>query len=508
MEITVPQRALRFPGADNIGREPGEAKSKREILPYSDNATASYIPNVFLGSGNLAISDKERSVSVEILSALFLKSYSQTKNPAALLNRAIKIEDDIKNHVESRLQIFLGQLIVVFKTECTFEMFSTQSQAGVKVKKEKQQKDPSELVEAHASTLPSMQYISNTQMQNGDLLISQIKPRLLALHTSFYNSWNMTHKLPRFVNDVDSLIDKNISVPFFGNFRNFCLKILNDMARTRNVGIRHAFSNFLNNLEQIIDKALSQSTLIYQTTVLNWYKAVVHSYVEGVDQSVFWQRLGGTPDLEKDNIPLQIQNRISTELNCLDRIARIKKRCGSAQNIDSMVKTIVVKTALTDKRSSLIEEAIQKSNTAISSTNLSYVQQCCLDPDIRQTVIDYLNNFADDTEFQKQISNPTKLPFAQTIKDFLKKPSKGSPNGKKTIQNLDYICLKVLQEIHSAKDSPLKQKICKFFHVSPSMLEASTQDKTAFNITVDNLIKDLEVNQLCQEVHEDIIELE
>ena len=503
--MTTRLHVLRFPGAEHIGREDTQTKKSREILSYSNNETASYIPNIFLDTGAISLPKTLCKHSVETLSATFLKSYIQTKSLAKLLNTALKISEHIKNHVESRLQLFLSQLHIVFQTECTFEKFTTQSQAGVKIKKEKQKKDPSELVEAHASTLANLQYISNEVLYADDLKITDLKPRVLAPRTSHYNNWNMTHKLPRFVNDIDSLIDKNIGIPFFDDFRHFCLKIVNDMARSKNSALRKGYLNFLTNFELVIDKAIAQGGEIYQKVVLGWYKEVAHSYVIGVSQTIFWKTLNymvrsNTVDPEVDLIPVRLQNRISIELSCLDKISTIKALCGSVQDIYFIVRKIVIDFASIDNRSALIWAQVQKMNKSISRTNSGYIQQCCQTPQICQDVVDQLQNFQSDADFAEKIKTPLSLPIAGKIKTFLTHPGEGSPNGKKSIQNLDYICLKVMETVNSKKGSPLAVQFAKFFHITHSTLEEFSQGKTEFNKNVDILIQNPQVIQLCNEL--------
>ncbi len=496
-------RVLRFPGAEHIGREDAGTKKSREILPYSNNETASYIPNNFLDTGAFSLPKTLCSHSVESLSADFLKKYNQTKSSAKLLNTAIKISEHIKNHVESRLQLFLYLLLIVFKTECTFEKFTTQSQAGVKIKKEKQKKDPSELVEAHAATLPNLQYVSNQALSADDLKITDLKPRVLAPHTSYYNDCNMTHKLPRFVNDVDSLIDKNISIPFFDDFRHFCLKIVNDMARSKNSGLRKGFLNFLTNFEIVIDKAITQWGELYQKIVLGCYKEVVHSYVIGVSQSIFWKTMNymvrsNIEDPEADLIPVRLQNRISIELSCLDKIAKIKAFCGNSQERDWITRKVIIDLASIDSKAAVIWNQAISMNIEFSTTISKHVDSCYKDETLKASIQTFLQGFQNDEAFLKALKDLKNAPIFREIKNFL-----GS-----RVNNLEYICLNVIKKVNSEKQSILTTKFFKFFQISPSNLQKISSGKIEFDKTVEALVKRADVQQIHDELYEEIIKLE
>jgi hypothetical protein len=256
--------------------------SGRKIIDYNDNETPSYVPSHFLDVPAKDEADVHGRLKRPV--SEILRFNRDTDDHSELFQLATVVKEDIKNHVEVRLQLFCLQLALVSKTRLVFNNHKTKAQAGVKNKSSPQKNAPSKLHELHASTLPNLKFITSGDASLDATDVFKINMYVFGLDTFFYKKWNATHKLPRFVNDVDSLIDKFLPIPFYDNFRHFCVKIINDVSQGS--GIEKGFRCFLFNLNQLISVAQKTSSRKYTTSVLEWYKEVVQIYLSKVNSII------------------------------------------------------------------------------------------------------------------------------------------------------------------------------------------------------------------------------
>lgn len=144
-----------------------------------------------------------------------------------------RLKDDISNHFEVRIQLFLQQLLLTYQTEKTFACGPTYGQVGSGKYDGKQttshlntvQAEKSCFAAAHSSTVPCLTYRS---LNGGKDTYTRID------HDHFNNTWNVTVLLPKHVNDVDSYLDgKNMGgVGAENKLRWHALRILNKAAET------------------------------------------------------------------------------------------------------------------------------------------------------------------------------------------------------------------------------------------------------------------------------------
>jgi hypothetical protein len=149
----------------------------RRTYPYTCNLAPSYIPAPYL---------EDPQVKIDLL------------------------QDDLKNHIEHRIQLFLSQLLLVYNTKLQFDSYF---QAEIQIGKMDDTSGPP-YVGAHSSTLPTLRLKSETF---SDSTVS------FAKDTYFYYTWNTTIYLPEMANHIDSAIDKS-------GLRETATRLLNDTA--------------------------------------------------------------------------------------------------------------------------------------------------------------------------------------------------------------------------------------------------------------------------------------
>lgn len=171
-----------------------------------------------------------------------------------------KLTNEFQDHVETKLQLFYTQILLVIKTNKIFALHHTKDQSG-------QGKDlyPA----AHDAAIPSLKY------QEGSDWID------LASGTSIGKSWNITTILPKAANDVDLALDGKNGAK--NRLRFQALEILNKIAIETNPDTKAAFQLFIGCFLERIEHAKNKS---YRKTdehaqklfILYYYEKTVRSY--------------------------------------------------------------------------------------------------------------------------------------------------------------------------------------------------------------------------------------
>lgn len=133
-----------------------------------------------------------------------------------------QLKDDIKDHVERRIQLFFQQILLTWKSNKEFEIAETDLQIGSGAKNKNAPRAQTEearscYAAAHSSTITNLKF----KMGAGDGQLAYPSASQLR------STWNITVLLPSEVNYVDSLLDgttKSLKL------RNTALKILNEIA--------------------------------------------------------------------------------------------------------------------------------------------------------------------------------------------------------------------------------------------------------------------------------------
>ncbi len=146
-------------------------KSNRVKFAYTENLAPSYVPKIW-------IQGKDQS----------LKPSRQLRLSNAE-KMILEFTQDIEHHVENRIQIFLQQMLLFYKTDLCFEKyFSADAQVG---------NNQGDGAAAHSGTLPTLRLKSDKHSSSVSV----------GHGTSFYYMWNTTVYLPVSVNRFDSAID-------------------------------------------------------------------------------------------------------------------------------------------------------------------------------------------------------------------------------------------------------------------------------------------------------------
>lgn len=212
------------------------------------------------------------------------------------------LKDDIENHFETRIQLFFLQLLMTYKTERIYKGFKTYMQGGLKVKK-----DSNGLVEAHSCLLPGLSYKKLTDKKKIEKDGEQ-ESFVFAANSSYEKIFNATVKLPKFVNDVDSLLER-VKGTKNGNesFRGYCVRLINLNARGE-LDPSKAMIKFLKEGSTTIarllerekyknaqninkNKKLNIDKENAKKIVLHLYQDVISSYLDQIDDRNFFEKL-------------------------------------------------------------------------------------------------------------------------------------------------------------------------------------------------------------------------
>lgn len=426
-----------------------ELQGKREIISYSSNKTASYVSNIFLGSG---FDSPEKNLDGSIKLEKRYCELPVEKIPAIDLQRrdlctvAEQIEQDIKNHIEVRLQLFLLQIMLLFESKIKVDKFRTQAQAGDKNKVPNI--SPLAPTEAHASTLPNLIAVTEEEYNNSYLTDEiDLTPRVFAKKTSYFEQANITHKLPSFVNDVDSDIDfRTVELDKFClKFREQSVDLLNFVSTNSTMTPKSAFQNFMVRLHRKIEK-ISYDKQIHKQRVLNYYKQVVESYLRQNDDPNFIKRLMFDHDLDLPSIAKTLRQKIQYELLLLNKIGEIEAAshlCKEGVNCLLSLSTLNGRLDLLHNKVSDLSKTVEEYH--VKGLTIPVIVQAA------QTIIN-----SDPTLAWVNLPLPSN--FTNLVKTEILKTT-----GKKRIENVGAIGLKILWSVtmnHHAGNPKLATFLC------------------------------------------------
>lgn len=426
-----------------------QVKQERTIVDITHNETASYIPALFLR--------KEAQYFSDPVDEIFTPGITSISAPEKLVE---DLKEDIRNHFETRFQLFFQQLLLSYNTGIVFEQFRTQLQVGLKKKT-----DSSILVEAHCSTLPSLSYITQEDKDAYFLNFEEpreLEPRIYAAQTSFQKHWNTTVKLPKFVNETDSKIDE-IKKDFLGagGFRGHCIEILNYNAVGKlnpQLGLR----KFLMTLERLIREIHNTNeTNIVKKHVLKNYHFVTSSYLKQSLDAAFFRKLTFTVNMtnpgEQSNLHgwyENIQSLLVTRLNCESNLwndfARLKALSKgilphSVQKRQAIIKSCILKMSLKSGLIDIIKQALDRcaQNKHPTATTQDHAHNYMERKEIKEACIAYLDstedliiqNELDDFISKKLNVNAHLLPVKNLIAEHV---------GKR-VHNMEWIVVRIMQ---------------------------------------------------------------
>ncbi len=380
-----------------------------------------------------------------------------------------------------RLQLFCLQLALVHKTGLVFNHHKTKAQAGIKNKSSPQKNNNSKLHELHASTLPNLKFISPETAQSEKIDVFKMDIYVFGLDTPSYMNFNATHKLPRFVNGIDSNIDKNTPIPFFDHFRQFCVKLLNDSSQGS--GIEKGFRCFLHNLGQTIGVIKSRTLSKYAITVLDWYNDVVQSYLSRIDLvfNAFFRA-----DVKNiETVCTRLQGNFQREVD-------ISRKLGKRLENNHLIRCAMIALVGLNATSKMIEEyTLDARNSAgyTSSGIITHTISVIQKPEVvaeGRRLLGTVQEIKDVKQAHKQ--------FIGFIKGHL---AKGT-------HHPEYIAIRALQKISEQEtDGRHLSKFYSFFCISPGKVQALLQERqptSVFHQTLTEMRADVRFKQTVTDI--------
>lgn len=226
----------------------------RRCLPYDCGLAPSYVPT------RLFFECKPPVLKVALQSIQLQKKVEQlVVKPPINPQLIVELKEDLKNHVEGRIQLFLQQMLFIYKRQLSLEVYKRADLQIGQIPSKGVQEPP--YVAAHSSTLPILRL---AQSESGDTFTS------LAHNTSFYYAWNTTVYLPLLANQIDSVID--------GSLRDPATAILNQVSLGK-CSPEKGLSVFLTLLLRNIESQKKSSYCPEQEILLSTYSQVVDNYL-------------------------------------------------------------------------------------------------------------------------------------------------------------------------------------------------------------------------------------
>lgn len=243
-------------------------RAPRNHLPYTKNLGPSYVPTHLI-----------RKIENPLEPSLRLVGGSDFLDLST---------EDLKNHMETRIQLFFQQMLLFYKTGLHFQLYThADSQVG---------KINGDGAAAHSSTLPTLRLATN---QNGTSVC-------VAHGSSFYYDWNTTVYLPTIANHVDLSIDQS-------GLRKSAINILNSVS----LGLLQpgeGLSNFLDNLISSLNGIQARTDRL---KVVEQYLKIATNYQENMSNGYpLLQKLCLQPITEKldDSFYLRVQDKMHRQL--------------------------------------------------------------------------------------------------------------------------------------------------------------------------------------------------
>jgi hypothetical protein len=223
----------------------------RKRLLYSSNLAPSYVPT------RLFFQEKTVDLQTIDLKSEVEKLVVQLEPDLELLK---DLGEDLKNHMEGRIHLFLQQMLFLYKTAVVLDGYKqADCQVGYV---SSASSGASFYVGAHSSTLATMRVAQETL---SDTSVS------LGFETSFYYAWNTTIYLPLLANQIDSAIDATL--------RKVAINLLNDVSSGK-MDPQKGLQEFLSALVKKIDSLNSGESFENNQVILNKYASVAKLYSE------------------------------------------------------------------------------------------------------------------------------------------------------------------------------------------------------------------------------------
>lgn len=374
-------------------------------IDIEENETASYVPSYFFVQADPPKSNYHLPVS-----QLRKIQYREIMNELDAIN---KLENDIKDHVETKIQLFFYQLELVSGLGLKFFQDRAFYQAGVTNSKEADQPNlPTdfEAVEAHCATLVTLLACDpltyESSFVSNDNAIERV---FFADNTYFGRAWSsMTVTLPSCVNTLDSnfeCLHKDTKKYVNITFREVCIEILNLVSTGKIdpvIGLCHYLLKGVYYLTSVKEAKVG---LDYKARINDIYLEVFRKYSEllsGEKSSMMLKALTfsaltpGEADIQLTHHFMfgKLQEEIGIQRNLLAISQRIKGIVNIELNNHKQLR-IVTKGVALKLTSSIVarwfDDYILANNYHTTETSGYYVQLCVKNDQFVQQAAQYLN---------------------------------------------------------------------------------------------------------------------
>lgn len=328
---------------------------RRKCLPYSDKAP-SYVPRGLLLTDrppNLPPNKSLLSLAVEWL----------TIKPPVTPELLTNLSGDLKNHLENRVQLFLQQMLLVYKTKLHFDLYT---RADLQVGKiPSKQKDEPMYVAAHSGTLPTLRFVRS----NGASVS-------FAKDTSFYNGWNTTVYLPEVANQADSAIDRLVLNN--ATLRSTATKIFNEVS-AGTLCPKDGLRNFLSALIGVLAAVQNGTNLEQRKTILENYSGIAKNYYDNIDNGYpLLQKLCLRPitAVVDDSFYMSVQADMHKQLK--SELQRLQPEAANMPQLPADLNVSLLQKEIVDKVPKINSRAAQE-----------YIQLCIRADRVRAAALQY-----------------------------------------------------------------------------------------------------------------------
>lgn len=343
----------------------------RKYLSYSSNQAPAYVPDAL------------------ITPLYFLNLPAQAKvedyviKPAVTEELLDSLSDDIENHAEARIQSFLYQMILTYKTGIQFILCT---HAEIQVGEVNSRANSIGLyAAAHSGTLTTLR-IPNGRSDNTSTAFGK--------GSSFYNAWNMTVYLPTLVNQVDIKLDSSTRYCSDGeNLRCRATEILNRVS-AGNSTPQDGLRAFLQAMIEILDQATSLERDEKKLKILRCYSTRAESYYENTNngypllQKLFFRPITDTiNDLFYLTVQAPIHSQFKAEMALLMPKQEVPSTLADNLNIEQVKEGVIIRLS---SLLSLNPKSLKKKE----SVTEEYIKCCTLSHTIEQLAINYFNHLS------------------------------------------------------------------------------------------------------------------
>ncbi len=240
-------------------------RERADGIKYSHCNAPSYVPNAFLHLHEDNKRYARNDGSNPFKKPVEMVMYKRVVN----LELIVQIKNDIQNHKELGLQLFLIQLIFSNQTGLNFKFcdkaLDQQGNPSCKYTISKNHYDDERYACAHSSLLPCL------RLEQGEENESSV---VLGYKTDFYDTWNATTFLPECVNTQDTKLDRTTKIEG-KSLRKYATDLLNDCSSGK-ITPKQGFIAYLQRTIQTINEMTSKNAS--ESTIQGYYLQVVSSY--------------------------------------------------------------------------------------------------------------------------------------------------------------------------------------------------------------------------------------